>query len=103
MAKANYEKREFTNPQTGETVKYEAYTIVSVIDGERVELRLKNLDQSEKIAWKMLMTGSDETDLSSESRKATDDEKKAFLDNIERKKDTTNLLDEEDEDRGLFS
>jgi hypothetical protein len=75
MARAIYEKRIFHNNQTNEDVKYEVYGIVAMVDGERMELSLKGLSPAEKIAFKMLMTGSDPSDIEISARKATGDEK----------------------------
>lgn len=84
MAKAIYEKRKFTDKQTGETVNYEVYGIVSVVDGERTELSLKNLSPAEKIAFKMVLTGSEPENLTTTYGKTTDIELENFTNNIEK-------------------
>lgn len=58
MPKIVYEKREFTDNVTGRPVEYEVYGISAYIDGELNELRLK-LTPAEKLAWKMIMSGTD--------------------------------------------
>lgn len=75
---AIHEKRQFVNKETNETVKYEVYGIQAIVNGELMELRLKNLDAAEKLAWQMVLTGSDPRDESVASRKATSDESKAI-------------------------
>lgn len=62
MAKAIYEKRQFTNRSTGEILQYDAYVIVGEDEsGEKTELPLKNLNAAEKIAFKQIAALNDPT------------------------------------------
>lgn len=64
MAIALVQSRSFTNTRTGEIVKYDFIGIAATVDGEYMELPLKNLDAAEKIAFKMIATGANPADLS---------------------------------------
>lgn len=59
MARAVYEQRDFTDRRTGEIIKYDWYGVQADLNGEYMELPLKNLDSAEKIAWKMIASGAD--------------------------------------------
>lgn len=95
MATAIYEKRNFTNKVTGEIIPYEVYAIVAIVDGERMELPLKNLNASEKIAFKIIAAGESPTieELTVVSSKSKDGESPTIV----RKSDPDfNLFDDED-------
>lgn len=102
MAKAIYEKRQFKNRNSGETINYDFYGIVGIVDGERMELALKDLNGAEKIAFKLVASGGDPDpveDLLIDTRKSNDDERKEFNAGIKKK----TILDDDDEEGGLFS
>lgn len=105
MAKAIYEKREFTNQQTGEVIKYEVYGIVALVNGERMELNLKSLTPAEKIAFQMVMTGEDidETEYATSTRKATAEELTNHREKITKStNENKTILDEDEDEESIF-
>lgn len=99
MAKAKFEVRQFTDRNSGEIKKYDWYGIIGIVNGERMELPLKELNAAEKIAFKMVAMGDDPVDdeyLQVSTRKA----EKGEAPSIERKQKT--ILDDDDEDMDNF-
>lgn len=73
MAKAVYEQRNFTSNR-GEIIKYDWYGVQATVNGEYMELKLENLNSAEKVAFKMIATGTDPKNYSVVSGKASEDE-----------------------------
>jgi hypothetical protein len=95
MAKALFEKREFKNPQSGEIVNYESYSIVGIDStGTRTELPLKALTPAEKIAFKMVAQMEDPINeqLGTATHKATAEELVLHQEKVSVKKDDDNNL-----------
>lgn len=102
MPIAIHDKRSFEKPD-GEKVNYEVYGVAAIVEGEYMELRLKNLDAAEKLAFKMIMTGSNPSDIQTSARNATPEESENYSKNNISK--TTNILDDDEllpSDKGLF-
>lgn len=103
MAKALFEKREFTNKDTGAIVPYESYSIVGIdVNGDRVELPLKTLTGAEKIAFKMVAAMSDPINeqLGTASHKATADELVSHQEKITKTPSNKTILDDDDNEDG---
>lgn len=112
MAKAVFEKRSFTNRQTGEIVSYEWYGIIGTdSQGELMELNLtKLMDSANKIAFKVVTACDDPIDMSNtnvDTRKASESEIKQHQSQIKKTSSTTsndafNLEEEDSIDPNYF-
>lgn len=97
MAKIIFEKREFTDRNSGIKTEYDYIAIAGTGDDtHKYEVQLKNLVQSEKMALQMIADKENGSGTTVEARKATVEENNEFLDNYKEKNktDEDNFLDE---------
>lgn len=94
MAKAIFEKRQFIDRSTGNITQYDYYGIVAIVDGEKMELPLKNLNGAEKLAFKIIAAGESPVNGGKiETRKINEEEENTFLKQNAKENNELDLFD----------